>query len=100
MRSSLQLVGVGVLTWLCGCSRPESAPVPPTAPLSFSVGKTVLVHLQNGFRDDPIQVFVDGQLAYGGRPKTEEVLGFTGVGFAFTSGKDTAVAIVRSQLKV
>src|SRR5213594_1868415 len=51
--------------------------------------------LHDGFRGDSVRIFVDGQLAYAGRPRTNDVLGFARVVFGFASGAKSAAVRVR-----
>lgn len=41
-------------------------------------GQSFHVDLQDGFRGDPVQVFVDDQMVYAGKPITDELLGIAG----------------------
>ena len=95
MRSLVHLLGVGLLCAMGGCSRQTADPTRVLQPLFISAGQTYSVHLQGGFRGDRVEIFVDRQLAYAGRPTTKEVLGFAQVVFGFTSGAKSAVVRVR-----
>ena len=84
-----------VATW-AGCSRP-SAPQPPAEPLPDNA-RLFSVDLQNGFDGSGVTVSVDGKVAYDGKPKTQEVLGFAD-SFQAVADDDTLTLRLRCQTR-
>jgi len=85
-----RLCTIGLLTLLCSCVSPQPVPnqlffqakdgIPPEEdPVSFEKEfhpRTLVIHLQNGFSNFQVKIFINGLQVYDGIPNTNSSLGF------------------------